>query len=147
MEASTVLVREIATTRSASKFSAASHRRVHGCMLLCEIRASRAALRRRPVAMCRTAWLRAGIRLQRWPGNRCGTGGNGSAPAAGGTCLSKACPMLEPFKRASRRVPCLIFDLELFDIGRLGLCGLDPFLHLGHRHDGPGVGGKLGIEL
>jgi hypothetical protein len=99
IEASTVLVREIATVRSASKLSAASHRRVHGCMLLCEIRASRVALRRGPVAMRRTAWSEAGIRLQQLPASGRGTGGNDGASLWDGTCLSKACPNLEPFQR------------------------------------------------
>src|SRR5438309_422797 len=54
------------------------------------------------------------------------------ADRAADTRLSKACPALEPFKRAALRIHCLIFDLELLDIGRLGLGGLDPLLHLRH---------------
>ncbi len=38
-----------------------------------------------------------------------------------GTKLSKTCPTVEPFKQAARRARCLIFDLELLDVGRLGL--------------------------
>jgi hypothetical protein len=45
IEASTVRLRDRDRAK-ASKFSAASQRRVHGCMLLCEIRATRAAVQR-----------------------------------------------------------------------------------------------------
>ena len=40
--------------------------------------------------------------------------------------------MLEPVKRAQRFARCLIFDLELLDVGGFGLGGFDPFLHFGH---------------
>ena len=66
-------------------------------------------------------------------------GVSGGGIALDGIKLSKACPMLEPLKQATR---CLIFDLKLFDVSRLGLGGLDPFLHLGHRHNGAGIGSE-----
>src|SRR4051794_41970303 len=53
-----------------------------------------------------------------------------AAPLSAGTGLSKACPLAEPFNRARPRQACLIFDLELFDIGGGGPCGARPFLPL-----------------
>src|SRR5512140_1040336 len=52
-----------------------------------------------------------------------------------GTKLSKRCPLREPRKQAAGRARCLIFDLELLDVGGLRLRRLDPFLHLRQRHD------------
>src|SRR4051812_9915207 len=47
-------------------------------------------------------------------------------PRTAGAGLSKTCPLPEPFKRARPRKACLIFDLELFDIGGLGPGGRGP---------------------
>jgi hypothetical protein len=93
-------------------------------MLLCEIHARRIALRDCSGAARRTAWLETGIRFQ----GPAKTADEAATPLrlAG---LGKACPLPEPFKRARPRQACLIFDLELFDIGGLGLGGFDPFLH------------------
>jgi hypothetical protein len=63
----------------------------------------------------------------------------GRASVPDGTKLSRTCPMLEPFKQATGRARCLIFDLKLFDVGGLGFGGLDPFLHFRQRHDGAGI--------
>src|ERR1700709_670893 len=59
---------------------------------------------------------------------------------ASGIKLSKACPELEPAKQAATRRRCLIFDLELLDIGRLRPRRLDPFDHFRQRHDHAGIG-------
>src|ERR1700689_2367703 len=50
----------------------------------------------------------------------------GRTRARDGMKLSKACPVLKPLKQATTRPQCLIFDLKLFDIRRLGLGGFDP---------------------
>src|SRR5712671_878435 len=76
-----------------------------------------------------------------------GAGGADDVSAPDGTKLSNACPMLEPFKQAAGRPRCLIFDLELLDVGRLGFGGLDPFLHLGHRHDHTGISRQSRLQL
>jgi hypothetical protein len=95
MEASTVLVREIATVRSASKFSAASHRRVHGCIRLCEFRASRAALQRfwrcKPQER-RSAWREAGIRVRLLAARDRRAGGAGAAHTSDGTGFKQGLP-------------------------------------------------------
>src|SRR5260370_25233333 len=97
--------------------------RVHSFIVLCENRASRAAPRRfrRPLAPtapklldgCRNPSCAICSRHHR-------PGGADHASAPDGTKLSKACPTLEPFKQAAGGAGCLIFDLELLDVGRLG---------------------------
>jgi hypothetical protein len=72
----------------------------------------------------------AEIRIRRFGADSRRLGTNHRANVPNGMLLSKACPLLEPFKQAIRRLHCLIFDLKLFDIGRLGSGGFDPFLHL-----------------
>jgi hypothetical protein len=38
------------------------------------------------------------------------------------------------------------FHIELLKLVRLVPGGLDPFAHMGHRHDGPAIGGAHGVE-
>src|ERR1700728_1267401 len=64
----------------------------------------------------------------------------GRTRARDGTKLSKACPKLKPPKQATACPRCLIFDLELLDIRRLGFGGFDPLLHFRERHDHVGIG-------
>src|SRR5947199_71498 len=61
--------------------------------------------------------------------------------------LSRTCPWIEPVKRAKAPAGCLIFDLELLDVGRLGFGRLDPLGHFRHGHDGFGVGRKFRLEF
>src|SRR5438876_2612750 len=69
------------------------------------------------------------------------------AALATGTTLCKACPSFKPFQQAAAEIYCLIFDLKLFDFGRLGLGRLDPFEHFRRRHDHVGIGLEPRLEL
>src|SRR6266446_3988282 len=69
------------------------------------------------------------------------------ADLAAGTALCKACPSFKPFRQAGEGTQCLIFDLKLFDFGRLALGRLDPFNHLRHRHDHVGISLEPRLEL
>src|SRR3954469_922153 len=77
-----------------------------------------------PAAVHRSDWPQTGIRFH---GPVKIGRSNGRTPRTAGTGLSKACPLPEPFNRARPRQACLIFDLELFDIGGGGLWGPGPF--------------------
>src|ERR1700732_999572 len=45
-----------------------------------------------------------------------------------GTKLSKVCAVPTPLKQARRRIRCLIFHLELFDVGGVRVCGVGSLL-------------------
>src|ERR1700722_12716236 len=85
----------------------------------------------------------AGIRRQRFSATSRRPSCADYAMTPGSSKLSKACPRLEPGKQAGPAARLLIFDLELFDIGRLRLGGLDPLLHFRGRHHHGGVGREL----
>src|SRR5258708_35195326 len=148
--ASIVLVDAIAAIARSVQFFGSAGFRVHSFIVLCENRARRAAPRRfrRPLLRThRNCWSDAEIRGEGFCGRLGRRGGAVDASARDGTKLSKACPMLGPCKRAARRARCLIFNLELFDVVRLGFGGLDPFLHLGHHHDDTGIGRQSRVQL
>src|SRR6185312_11763636 len=67
------------------------------------------------------------------------TGGSVRVPPNNGICLSKAARALSHTNEQGLRAPCLIFDLELLDVGGLGPGGLDPLPHLRHRQNGTGI--------
>src|SRR5258708_35774439 len=128
---------------AASNFLATPDRRVRSPIVVCKNPASRVAPRRfraAPVLTCRSRCRQSEIWVERFSERQRRLGGAGRANAQFGTKLSKTCPMLEPFKQATLGARCLIFDLELLDVGRLGFGSLDPFLHLRQPHDHFGIG-------